>query len=171
MHQSIPQNPWREANLPLLRQHNIPLIRRKSGGGTVFHDIGNTNYTVFMPRSEFSRTKHLHMIVKALEMLDIPADVNARHDIIVRVPKRPSASDTVTSDSSEAGNDTGERKSEEFEEYKISGSAYKVVSDRAYHHGTMLIDSDLKGLGMFLKAPKVSPSNLIYIHERHYLTF
>lgn len=43
-----------------------------------------------------------------------------------------------------------------IENKKISGSAYKIVSHRAYHHGTMLIDADLKALGKYLKPPPVS---------------
>lgn len=39
---------------------------------------------------------------------------------------------------------------------KVSGSAYKLVNARAYHHGTMLIDSDLKALGRYLKPPPVT---------------
>ncbi|KAJ3033683.1 Biotin/lipoate A/B protein ligase [Rhizophlyctis rosea] len=106
---------------------NVPLIRRRSGGGTVYHDIGNTNYTVIMPRDDFDRRKSAHMISRALHHLDIPSSVNDRHDLVI--------------DSS-----------------KISGSAYKIVSNRAYHHGTMLIDADLKALGRYLKPP---PKNMV----------
>ncbi|MDO4915970.1 biotin/lipoate A/B protein ligase family protein, partial [Corynebacterium sp.] len=39
------QNPWYEANTEFLHSHNIPLFRRISGGGTVYHDLGNLNFT------------------------------------------------------------------------------------------------------------------------------
>ncbi|KAJ3417121.1 Biotin/lipoate A/B protein ligase [Chytridiales sp. JEL 0842] len=79
-----------------------------------------------MPRAHFSRTKHAHLVSLALENLDIPSKVNARHDIVIPTP-------------------TGQ-------DLKVSGSAYKVVRGKAYHHGTMLISSDLKGLGTYLKS-------------------
>ncbi|KAJ3049918.1 hypothetical protein HK097_009092 [Rhizophlyctis rosea] len=116
------QNPWKECDLKLMSQDSIPLIRRRSGGGAVYHDIGNTNYTVIMPRDDFDRRKSASLISRALHHLDIPSSVNDRHDLVIGPNK-------------------------------ISGSAYKIVSDRAYHHGTMLIDADLKALGRYLKPP------------------
>jgi len=78
------QNPWKECNVRLLQKHDIPLIRRKSGGGTVFHDIGNTNYTLIMPRIDFTRKHTAELVVGALTTrLDIPAYVTERHDIAV----------------------------------------------------------------------------------------
>jgi lipoate-protein ligase A len=73
-------NPWIEANFNELR---IPLIRRKSGGGTVYHDLGSTNYCVVMPRSEFKRSTSVTMVSQALEQLDIPALVKSRYDIVI----------------------------------------------------------------------------------------
>ncbi|ORY91037.1 hypothetical protein BCR43DRAFT_498395 [Syncephalastrum racemosum] len=79
--------------------------------------MGNSIYTIFMPRTAFSREANAHLVSRALQQLDIPAYVNARHDIAV-------------------------------DGFKVSGSAYKIISQRAYHHGTMLLDADtdkLKG--------------------------
>lgn len=114
------QNPWTEVNIKLLNESKIPLIRRKSGGGTVFHDLGNTNYCVMMPRDVFKRSTSVTMIADALSNLDIPAKVNSRYDIVL-----------------------GDK--------KISGSAYKIANDKSYHHGTMLIDTDLGHLRNILK--------------------
>ncbi|CAG8458934.1 8585_t:CDS:10 [Racocetra persica] len=76
------QNPWKECNVRLLRNDGIPIIRRKSGGGTVFHDLGNTNYTVITPRQNFTRKHSAELVARALrKRLDIPAHVNERHDI------------------------------------------------------------------------------------------
>ncbi|KAG0175033.1 Biotin/lipoate A/B protein ligase [Apophysomyces sp. BC1034] len=111
------QNPFQECNLRFMRSHGIPLVRRRSGGGAVYHDMGNSIYTIFMPRQAFSRRANADLVSRALQNLDIPASVNDRHDIVV-------------------------------DGYKVSGSAYKITSSRAYHHGTMLIDTDtdiLKG--------------------------
>ncbi|KAK7696250.1 hypothetical protein QCA50_000903 [Cerrena zonata] len=44
------QNPWKEVNMVASRQTGIPWIRRRSGGGTVYHDKGNTNFSIHLPR-------------------------------------------------------------------------------------------------------------------------
>ncbi|KAI8140790.1 hypothetical protein BJV82DRAFT_645542 [Fennellomyces sp. T-0311] len=79
--------------------------------------MGNSIYTIFMPREAFSRKVNAELVSRALQELDVPAYVNERHDIAV-------------------------------DGFKVSGSAYKIINKRAYHHGTMLIDADtatLKG--------------------------
>ncbi|KAJ3260413.1 hypothetical protein HK103_000555 [Boothiomyces macroporosus] len=68
------QNPWKEINFTALRAHNVPLVRRNSGGGTVYHDIGNTNYCHIMPRDIFERDLTVKIIRNALHQLDIPAE-------------------------------------------------------------------------------------------------
>ncbi|KAL5507822.1 hypothetical protein ACEPAH_5440 [Sanghuangporus vaninii] len=47
------QNPWKEVNLQLAALRRVPFLRRRSGGGTVYHDIGNTNYSLHLPRSAY----------------------------------------------------------------------------------------------------------------------
>ncbi|KAI8070501.1 hypothetical protein BC940DRAFT_236025 [Gongronella butleri] len=75
--------------------------------------MGNSIYTIFMPREAFSRRANAELVTRALQQLDLPAAVNERHDIVV-------------------------------DNHKVSGSAYKLISARAYHHGTMLIDADTR---------------------------
>ncbi|OMJ11166.1 Lipoate-protein ligase A [Smittium culicis] len=58
-------------------------VRRISGGGTVYHDQGNTNYSVFMPRENFDRDMSAILVSSALNSVGIPATVNKRHDITV----------------------------------------------------------------------------------------
>ncbi|KAG0655932.1 Biotin/lipoate A/B protein ligase, partial [Rhodotorula mucilaginosa] len=77
------QNPWKEINLARLRELDIPFVRRKSGGGTVYHDLGNTNYCVFVPRTEFDRKTNAELVVRGLQNLDLAAYVNERNDICV----------------------------------------------------------------------------------------
>ncbi|KAJ2489481.1 hypothetical protein IWW37_003944 [Coemansia sp. RSA 2050] len=77
------QNPWKECNLALMAERDVVLARRSSGGGAVYHDLGNTNYTVVMPREVFARDMCAEMVAKALQASDIPAYVNARHDVAV----------------------------------------------------------------------------------------
>ncbi|TIB16114.1 hypothetical protein E3P92_01419 [Wallemia ichthyophaga] len=114
------QNQWKEIDLKTLNRLNIPFVRRRSGGGTVFHDLGNTNYSVMMPQSVFNRRDNAQLVASALNELSVPAVVNERNDIVV-------------------------------DGYKVSGSAFKLTSSRAYHHGTMLLDSNIKTLSQALK--------------------
>lgn len=116
------QNPWKEVNLPKMKQYGIPLIRRKSGGGTVVHDLGNVNYSFMSTKQEFDRFKFVNLIVEAINKSNVSSTrikVNHRGDI-------------VTQD--------GEQ------ELKISGSAYKLSRGKSYHHGTMLLNLDLDRL-------------------------
>ena len=52
------QNPWTESNVPYLRENGINLARRNSGGGTVYHDMGNLNCTFFTRRSRYMGSKN-----------------------------------------------------------------------------------------------------------------
>jgi lipoate-protein ligase A len=132
------QNPWLETHHPLfLRSPGIQLLRRRSGGGTVFHDEGNVNYSVTVPTSEFDRDTHALLIARALRKLGVPgAAVNKRHDIVV-LPT-PSREEKVE-------DPEGSR--------KVSGSAYKLTRMRSYHHGTMLLSTNLDRVRGLLKSP------------------
>ncbi|KAK2625369.1 hypothetical protein QTJ16_005738 [Diplocarpon rosae] len=129
------QNPWVEANLGLLRNDDlgVELVRRRSGGGTVFHDQGNVNYSVIMPTTNFDRDKHAEMVVRALQRLGVEnASVNERHDIVVK-KMLPSGSK---------------------ESFKVSGSAYKLTRLRSLHHGTCLLSSpNIHAISKYLNAP------------------
>lgn len=79
------QNPWLEANVPLLSEKEIALARRNSGGGTVYHDRGNLNITFFTPRERYDRKYNLELIKRALyREFSIKSSINERQDIIVR---------------------------------------------------------------------------------------
>ncbi|KAI0722647.1 Lipoyltransferase and lipoate-protein ligase [Earliella scabrosa] len=116
------QNPWKEVNIRASRRTGIPFIRRHSGGGTVYHDLGNTNFSIHLPRASFDRHATAQVVLRAVRSLGVDANVNDRNDICV-------------------GKD------------KIC-SAYKIVKDRAYHHGTMLISTRLDTLGELLRSGK-----------------
>lgn len=142
------QNPWLEVNLGLLHGgftartgpgdgdagREVSLVRRRSGGGAVFHDSGNVNFSVICPPAAFDRNKHAEMIVRALKGLGVStARVNERHDIVL---------DRRNSSSSVA------------ETFKISGSAYKLTRLRSLHHGTCLLSSpNLADIGRLLRSP------------------
>lgn len=79
------QNPWLEANIPLLSEKEIALARRNSGGGTVYHDRGNLNITFFTPRERYDRKYNLELIKRALfREFGVKSLINERQDIVVR---------------------------------------------------------------------------------------
>jgi len=59
------QNPWRECRLSLMKEEGVPLARRISGGGAVYHDAGNLNVSVMVPRTEYVEQKQYDLIFKA----------------------------------------------------------------------------------------------------------
>ncbi|QSZ31545.1 hypothetical protein DSL72_001112 [Monilinia vaccinii-corymbosi] len=128
------QNPWNEVKLSLITGHPVSLVRRRSGGGTVYHDMGNVNYCVICPTSCFDRDKHAEMVVRALHKLGQPrAAVNARHDIVLK-PGGEGSNSVLT--------------------YKISGSAYKLTRERSLHHGTCLLNNaDIALMCKYLLSP------------------
>lgn len=78
------QNPWIEHNSQLAEKRGIVLARRNSGGGTVYHDIGNLNLSFFTPRERYNRKYNLEIITRALyREWGIEAEVNKREDIVV----------------------------------------------------------------------------------------
>ncbi|KAK6486745.1 lipoyltransferase 1 [Huso huso] len=119
------QNPWQECNLKLMREHGIQLARRRSGGGTVYHDMGNINMTFFTTKKKYDRMKNLNMITKSLNKLRPQMDVRPteRLDLLLNG------------------------------HFKVSGTAAKLGRTNAYHHCTLLCNSDRALLSSVLKSP------------------
>lgn len=163
------QNPWLEVNLALLnatsRNQNgnslpetgldapVDIVRRRSGGGTVFHDEGNVNWTVICPSSIFTRDKHAEMVVRALRSNGIArARVNERHDVVLDQGQKR-ATDLPDPDDTHAT----PYQTSSPQALKVSGSAYKLTRARALHHGTCLLSSsNLNGIPHYLHSPAKS---------------
>ena len=107
------QNICREVHVETLRRLGIPIVRRMSGGGTVYHDLGNVNYT-YITRQEglVDYDRCLQPVIDALNDIGVPARKNRTCDIAI-----------------------GDR--------KISGSAQRAAGGRILHHGTLLFQSYL----------------------------
>ena len=122
------QNPWAECHLDKMEADNVCLARRQSGGGAVFHDLGNTNFTFISKKSDYNKQENLTIIINALQKLGIKAEASGRNDLV-------------------AFNTQGESR-------KISGSAFKEKANRAFHHGTLLINANLTRLVDYLSPNK-----------------
>ncbi|MEN4905493.1 lipoate--protein ligase [Rahnella bonaserana] len=117
------QNPWKECNTRRMEEDGIRLARRSSGGGAVFHDLGNTCFTFMAGKPEYDKSVSTNIILNALKRLGIDASASGRNDLVVQTAE-------------------GER--------KISGSAYRETADRGFHHGTLLLNADLSRLANYL---------------------
>ncbi|MBD2779731.1 lipoate--protein ligase A [Xenorhabdus szentirmaii] len=117
------QNPWKECNTRRMEMDGIKLARRSSGGGAVFHDLGNTCFTFMAGKPEYNKSVSTQIILDGLKKSGIQATASGRNDLVVSSPE-------------------GER--------KISGSAYRETKDRGFHHGTLLINADLNRLADYL---------------------
>jgi len=121
------QNPWTECNVEKMEQDEIKLARRQSGGGAVFHDLGNTNFTFMSGKNSYDKNENNQIIINALKRFNIDALGSGRNDLVLK-------------------SDEGEK--------KFSGSAFKETKERAFHHGTLLINADLSRLGNYLNPNK-----------------
>ncbi|UKI19042.1 MAG: hypothetical protein L6V89_08115 [Oscillospiraceae bacterium] len=77
------QNPWRECNMEAIRRDGVTLVRRSSGGGAVFHDDGNLNFTFIAPKELYNLEKQLSVVLRALESFGLHAEFSGRNDILL----------------------------------------------------------------------------------------
>lgn len=120
------QNAMAEINPNYVHENQIPVLRRLSGGGTVFHDTGNFNFTFILNGQKGKMVdfkRYTAPIRHFLQSIGVPAEFSPRNDLFV-----------------------GEK--------KISGNAEHLYKQRVLHHGTLLFSSNLKALSAGLHANK-----------------
>lgn len=77
------QNPWRECRLSCMEKEGVLLARRISGGGTVYHDEGNLNVSVIVPRTEYREDRQYELIFRTLERFGINASRLGKNSLAV----------------------------------------------------------------------------------------
>lgn len=116
------QNTYEEVSLPYIKNHHTHVVRRLSGGGAVYHDLGNLNFT-FIINSKKSQKINFDefttIIAKALNELGVSAYVNGRNDILV-------------------------------DGKKISGNSQYIKGERTMHHGCLLYETKLDEMSKVL---------------------
>lgn len=117
------QNTLAEINEAYVKAHNIQVVRRLSGGGAVYHDLGNLNFTFIADAGD---TEQLNFklfcipIIRALEQIGVHAEINGRNDITI-------------------------------DGKKFSGNSQYVKNGRVMHHGTLLFHSNLSAVASALQ--------------------
>lgn len=120
------QNAWRECNVSLLENEGGKLARRSSGGGAVFHDLGNLNFTFIANREIYNVPRQLSVIQKAVGSFGVETEFTGRNDLVLRPG--------------------GE---------KFSGNAFRLSKNLGMHHGTILMHVDMEMLSRYLTPSKV----------------
>jgi lipoate-protein ligase A len=77
------QNPWKECNLNLAEQDHVNIARRNSGGGAVFHDLGNLNFTFIMNNSIYNENRQLKVVLNAVNSFGLCAHFSGRNDLLL----------------------------------------------------------------------------------------
>ncbi|MFI3312655.1 MAG: lipoate--protein ligase [Eubacteriales bacterium] len=81
------QNPWKECNMDAMNQDGVQLVRRITGGGAVYHDCGNLNFSFIAGKNRYDVDKQLGMILQALRALGIPCECSGRNDMLCQGKK------------------------------------------------------------------------------------
>ncbi|PBF58112.1 lipoate--protein ligase [Clostridioides difficile] len=125
------QNPYQEVYHDVIEKGEIPILRRISGGGTVYHDLGNINMSFIQKDRqlhEIDFLEHTKFMQKMLSTLGLDVSITERKDLFLNGKK-------------------------------ISGSAQSIKRKNSLYHGTLLYDSDLNKLTKYLNSNKATESN------------
>ncbi len=118
------QNTIEEINQQYVKEHGIKVVRRTTGGGAVYHDLGNLNYSYITDREDESidggMKRFAEPVIQALKELGADAEFSGRNDILI-------------------------------EGRKISGTAQRIYKQRILHHGCLLFNADLSVVASSLK--------------------
>jgi lipoate---protein ligase len=134
------QNTFEEINVDYVREHDIIVVRRLSGGGAVYHDLGNLNFS-FITKNDgnnFSNfRKFTEPVVRALQALGVPAELSGRNDILANGRK-------------------------------ISGNAQFATRGRMFSHGTLMLDTNIDDVvkALNVKADKIESKGIKSIRSR-----
>ena len=120
------QNTLSEINLDYIKENSIPVVRRQSGGGAVFHDLGNINFTFIASNNDnFSDFKRFTTpIIELLKTLDINAKFSGRNDLLI-------------------------------DGCKFSGNAQYNYKNKVMHHCTLLFSSQISDMSNALKVKPI----------------
>lgn len=113
-----------EVNLDYCRKHGVKVVRRKSGGGCVYSDMGNIMISFISRRGEVQEVfdRYLSSLTACLRSLGLKAEKSGRNDILV-------------------------------DGRKVSGNAFHQLPDRSIVHGTLLYDTDFDALETAIRPP------------------
>lgn len=115
------QNALAEINVDFVRENNIAVVRRLSGGGAVFHDLGNVNFTFIDTRAGSEDTREMFVrftkpVLDALNAIGVVAKLEGRNDLVI-------------------------------DGRKFSGNAIAIYKNRVLQHGTLLFSASMANLG------------------------
>ena len=81
------QNAWKECNFKTMEEDDVQLVRRHTGGGAVYHDRGNLNFSLIMNEERFDIPRQMNVIIDALSKFGINAEMSGRNDILAEGKK------------------------------------------------------------------------------------
>ncbi|MGI6153497.1 MAG: lipoate--protein ligase [Christensenellaceae bacterium] len=118
------QNVWSECRHEKLISDGGTLARRISGGGAVYHDIGNLNFSFIVGKKNYDQLGQTNTILEAVRTFGVPAEFSGRNDLVLQDGR------------------------------KFSGNAFCSKKNGCIHHGTLMIDTDVEKMDEYLTVSK-----------------